>query len=354
VKIAFYIAAAVMIAVALVLLLLPLIRHGRRLNHSRSVFVLTLLIAFVLPLATAGLYLTVGTPRALDGVQTQAQTAMNIDDAVASLRAHLASTPNDQQGWMLLAETTAAMHQPTEARDAYDHVLKLAPNNTVAMVGWAEADSIARPDHHIQGRARELLQQAVQLQPDSQRGLWLLGISQFQDGQYADAASTWRILKPLLDPGSQVAQAVTQQIALAEARASGAPSSTTSSTPPAKSAAENGPALEVQVTLASALKSKLAAGDTLFVYARAEHGPPMPLAVARLNASQLPTTVTLTDAMGMMPQLKLSSVPRVFVGARISKSGQAVAQPGDLEGDAGVVDVDSHTPITINIDKIHG
>ncbi|MGC1550026.1 MAG: hypothetical protein WA777_16000 [Rhodanobacter sp.] len=358
-KIAFYIAAVVMIAVALVLLLLPLMRHGRRLNRSRGVFALTLLIAFVLPLATAGMYLMVGTPRALDGVQTQAQASMNIDEAVASLRAHLASEPGDQQGWMLLAETATAMHQPTEARDAYDHVLKLAPNNAVAMVGWAEADSIARSDHHIQGRARDLLQQAVQLQPDSQRGLWLLGISQFQDGQYADAASTWRLLKPLLDPSSQVAQAVTQQIALAEARASGAPASATTTAIPTKPATENGPAieapaLEVQVALAPALKDKLAAGDTLFVYARAEHGPPMPLAVAKLNASQLPTTITLTDAMGMMPQLKLSSVPRVFVGARISKSGQPIAQPGDLEGDAGIVDVDSKTPIKISIDKIHG
>lgn len=113
------------------------------------------------------------------------------------------------------------------------------------------------------------------------------------------------------------------------------------------------PALQVQVALAPALKDKLAAGDTLFIYARAEQGPPMPLAVARMQADALPATVTLTDAMAMTPQLKLSSVPRVFVGARISKSGQPIAQPGDLEGNAGVVDVTSKTPIKINIDKVH-
>ena len=79
----------------------------------------------------------------------------------------------------------------------------------------------------------------------------------------------------------------------------------------------------------------------------------MPLAVAKLDAGQLPTRVTLTDAMAMTPSMKLSSVSQVFVGARISHSGQPIAQPGDLEGDAGVVAVDSKTPIKISIDKVH-
>jgi cytochrome c-type biogenesis protein CcmH len=79
----------------------------------------------------------------------------------------------------------------------------------------------------------------------------------------------------------------------------------------------------------------------------------MPLAVARLDASQLPASVTLTDAMAVMPTMKLSSVARVFVGARISHSGQPIAQAGDLEGDAGVVAVDTATPVTIRIDRVH-
>ena len=107
------------------------------------------------------------------------------------------------------------------------------------------------------------------------------------------------------------------------------------------------------MALAPALKDKLAPGDALFVYARAENGPPMPLAVAKLDPAQLPTTVTLTDAMAMTPAFKLSSVERVFVGARISHSGQPVAQPGDLEGDAGVVAVDRKAPVKISIDKVH-
>lgn len=348
-KLAFYVIAAAMIAATLVLLLWPLMRHGRNQGRSRGVFALALAIAFVLPLAAAGLYLTVGTPRALDGIAKQAP-AMDVGQALAALRTHLKDAPDDAQGWLLLAQTTSAMGQSAEARDAYDRLLRLAPDNPTAMVGWAEADSMARPDHRIEGRSRELLERAVQQEPDNQRALWLLGISDFQQDRYADAAATWRRLQPLLEPGSSVAKAVAQQIAAADARAGG------SAPAPAASAAVDaptGPKLTVKVSLAPALKDKLQPGDTLFVYARAEQGPPMPLAVARLDAAHLPTTVELTDAMTMAPTMKLSSVPRVFVGARISHSGQAIGQAGDLEGDAGVVPVDRSEPVAVLIDKVH-
>lgn len=340
----FYAIATAMVVVALALVLVPMIRRARGEGRTRQIFVLALAITLLLPLAAAGLYLVVGTPIALNGVPKQAP--LNIEQAVAELQQHLAQKPDDVQGWLLLGQTYSAMHKGGEARDAYDKVLGLDANNTAAMVGWAEADSIQRNDHLIDGRSLELLQHAVQLEPDNQRGLWLLGISQFQHDKFAEAAATWRRLQPLLDPSSKVAQAVSEQIAVAESRAGTAPAS-------ASTASASGPALQVEVNLSPALKNKLAPGDALFVYARAEQGPPMPLAVAKLAPAAWPMHVTLTDAMAMAPQLRLSTASRVFVGARISKSGQAIAQSGDLEGDAGVVDVASKTPIKITIDKVH-
>lgn len=349
-KTVFFIAAAVMIAVALAALLLPMVRHGRKSGRSRGVFALTLAIAFVLPLSASGLYLLIGTPAALNGVSAEAAQPLTMQQALDELHTHLAQQPDDVRGWMLLAQTQALQHDPDAARDAYDHVLKLDANNAEAMVGWAENDSMTRSDHMIESRALDLLKRAVLLHPDSQRGLWLLGISDFQHGDYRNAAATWRLLQPQLEPGSNVAKAVAEQIAVADARAGGAPAeAASSSTVPAP----QGAALQVEVALAPALKDKLAAGDVLFVYARADSGPPMPLAVARLDASQLPVSVTLTDAMAMTPSMKLSSTTHVFVGARISHSGQPIAQSGDLEGDAGVVAVDSKTPIKISIDKVH-
>ncbi len=350
-KIAFYASAAAMVAVALAALLLPLIRQGRRNGRSRGVFVLALAIAFVLPLTAGLLYLRIGTPAALNGVALQGNMPLTMEQAVAQLHAHLAEKPDDLQAWTLLAQTSTMMHNMDDARDAYDHILKLDPNNADAMVGWAEADAMAKSDHVIGTRAVALLKHAVQLQPDNQRGLWLLGTSQFQQGNFAAAAATWRLLEQQLEPGSKVAKAVAEQITQADARAGGAPAEaatrTVATTTPA------GVSLQVQVSLAPALKDKLAAGDVLFVYARATQGPPMPLAVARLDPAHLPTTVTLDDAMAMTPTMKLSSVTKVFVGARISHSGQPIAQPGDLEGNAGIVDVSRKTPIDILISKVH-
>ncbi|MEP7186585.1 MAG: hypothetical protein ABI767_12185 [Rhodanobacter sp.] len=343
-KIAFFIAAAVMLAVALALVLLPLVRQGRRSGRSGSIFALVLVIAFVLPISAGGLYLLIGTPAALSGVSRSAPP-MSMEQAISELRAHLAKQPDDAKGWMLLAQTGTLQHDPKAARDAYDHVLKLDANNAEAMIGWAESDSMLSDQHLIDGRALALLKRAVLLHPDSQRGLWLLGIGDYQHGDYADAAATWRLLQPQLEPGSTVAQAVAEQIVKADARVGD-----TSALAAATSTAAS---LEVDVTLSPSLRSKLAAGDTLFVYARASTGSPMPLAVTRLDAARLPVKVTLDDAMAMNPSMKLSSAKRVFVGARISHAGQPVAQTGDLEGDTGVVPVDSKSPIKITIDKVH-
>lgn len=348
-KTVFFIAAAVMVAVALTVLLLPLLREGRKSGRPRSVFFTAIGIALALPLLTGMLYLKLGMPVAINGVEHAAEPALSMDQALTELREHLKQQPDDEGAWMLLAQTSTMLGKPADAREAYDHVLKLAPNNAEAMVGWAESDSMARDDHLFQGRAQELLKRAVALHPDSQRGLWLLGISYFQQGDYSGAAATWRVLQPQLAPGSKVAKSVAEQIAIADARAGGAPATASS----VHAAAATGVTLQVHVTLAPALKDKLAQGDTLFVYARAPDGPPMPLAVARLDASSLPTTVSLTDAMAMAPEFKLSSVDHVFVGARISHHGQAVAESGDLEGDAGVVPVNSRTPIAVTIDKVH-
>ncbi|HET7557728.1 MAG TPA: cytochrome C biogenesis protein, partial [Rhodanobacteraceae bacterium] len=112
-------------------------------------------------------------------------------------------------------------------------------------------------------------------------------------------------------------------------------------------------ALQVQVKLDPELAAKVSPGDTLFVYARAIDGPPMPLAVARLKASSLPASVTLTDAMAMTPRLKLSAFPRVQVSARISKSGNAMPQSGDLEAQPVQAATDAKQPVVMTIDHVN-
>ena len=214
---AFYLVAGAMLVLALALLLVPLVRQGRRHGRSRGVFVLIVAIAVLVPLGSAGIYLLVGTPATLGGVEPPRE--MTVGEAIDQLLARLKDHPDDADAWVLLGKTYAMIKQPADARSAYDHALKADAKNVAAMVGWAESDSLVRPDHRIEGRGLDLLQGALTIEPDSQRALWLLGIAQFQQERYTDAAATWRKLQPLLDPDSNVAHAVAEQIATAEKRA---------------------------------------------------------------------------------------------------------------------------------------
>ena len=191
------------------------------------------------------------------------------------------------------------------------------------MVAWAETDAMARDRPPHPGRARSLLQQAVKDDPRNQRGLWLLGISDYQRGHSPMPRLTWRRLQVLLQPGSKVAQAVKQQIAMANARAGGKTQATGHGAAAAASRSRQRPPgpplpamprariIAVHVQPGTRRCARRSSPTTrCIVFARASKGPPMPLAVARLKASALPTTVMLTDGMGMTPPCACPAWPR--------------------------------------------
>lgn len=356
----FFAVAALMVVFALSLLLVPMLRRGRDHGRPRGIFILALVIAFVVPAAAVGLYAHVGNLAGLDPDAAH-PPSLTMDQAIARIRQRLSQHPDDTQGWIVLGRAYTMEQQPAEARDAFGHALKLDSTNTDLMVAWAEADSMARSDHQITGRARTLLQQAVKASPSNQRGLWLLGISDYQHGDFVNATLTWRRLDALLEGGSRVKAAVQHQIALANLRASGksqaeadaivARQEAGASAPSA--AATSGAQLEVHVSASPALKARLDPKATVFVFARRPSGPPMPLAVARIKAADLPATVKLTDGMGMTPDLQLSSAKTVVVTARLSRSGEAIAHDGDLEGSASDVPTTGRQQVRVVIDHVY-
>jgi cytochrome c-type biogenesis protein CcmH len=316
--------------------------------------VLALILALVTPPAVLGAYLMIGTPQALQPAPVDNQATLT--EATQQLQESLARKPDDAKGWALLAQAYSALNQPQQALDALNHLLKLKPDDPDAMVAWVEATAETSPAHQIDDASRAKLQRALQIEPTHQRALWLLGISDFQRQQYADAAKQWKTLLPLLDPGSKVAAAVKQELADAEARArGGTQDAALAAADPASApsaAASSAISLNVTVRLDPKLAAKVQPADTLFVFARAVDGPPMPLAVARLKASDLPAKIALTDAMAMTPAMTLSKFSKVNVAARISKSGNAMPQSGDLESAPVEVSTDSHAPIALVIDKV--
>ncbi len=345
----FLVMAAIMVLAALACVLVPLLRSARREGRPRAPFVLALLLALATPPLVLGLYLTIGTPQALQ--PAPADNRATLANAVQQLQQSLANKPDDAKGWALLAQAQAALNQPQQALDALNHLLKLKPDDPDALVAWVEARAETDPQHTIDDASRAKLQHVLQVDPTHQRALWLLGISDFQRQQYADAAQHWKTLLPLLQPGSRVADTVKQELAEAEQRASGATTAAASSsgTP---ATADDSVAIHVRVNIDDQMLDKMRPDDTLFVFAQAIDGPPMPLAVAKLTKVQFPATVTLTDAQAMSPAARLSQFQKVRVVARISASGDAMPHAGDLQSTPLEVATSSRAPVTVTIDRV--
>jgi cytochrome c-type biogenesis protein CcmH len=347
--------------------------HAGPVRRSRAGIVAALAIALLMPASAIVLYRIVGAPQALSPQPASATApgtggdhGMDMEQAIAGLAARLEAEPDDAEGWGLLGRAYQTTQRFAEARDAFRHAHELQPDDAELSLAYAQAIALATPERRLDGESRTLIDAVLKADPANQRGLWLLGISEYQSGRYAEAIAAWNRLLPQLEAGSDIAQSVRNQIADAEALASGKPlperevaassASAESAPPPAAGAtapsAGDSPQLHVSVRLDPALASKVAPGDALFVYARAAEGPPMPLAIQRLTADRLPIDLTLDDSMGMLPTMKLSMFPQVIVGARISRSGNAIAQRGDLQTLSAPVDVHARRAIVLTIDQV--
>lgn len=202
----FCIAATLMLGIALGVLLRPLLRRrpgARTLRLGTAA-----LLAVALPLASAGLYLLVGDPAALAGVPAQAAPAPDPGAAQRTL-----------QQWLDQAAAAVQAKRSAEARDAYAQALRIDPDNSDALLGWVEADMAQQADFAVGATAHGLLERVLAQQPDNQRALWMLGIGEFQQHRYANAAAHWRHLRSLLPEASPLREAVAQKIAAAEAMA---------------------------------------------------------------------------------------------------------------------------------------
>ena len=319
VKAVFLSLAALLAATAGGIMLWPLLRAGKRAIWG------TLVASMVV--ATVGLYLWLGTPAALQ--PRDAEAPQSLEQAVEQLRAVLDEHPERAEGWVLLARSQLELGRMADAAGSFERALQLEPDQPELLVEAAQARARAHPKMLFDDTGLQWLQHARQVAPDNQRATWLVGIVQRQRGQDGAAVRTWESLLPRLEPNA--AAALREQIDAARADA-GLPPSTPATATPAAAGSADGHAITVRVTLAPALQARVAAGkDTLFVIARVPGGPPMPVAVERHPAQAGPLTVTLDDADSPMPTQKLSALGEVEVFARLSASGNAMRQEGDVE-----------------------
>lgn len=293
---------------------------------------------------------------------------------VAQLKAHLARQPDDVQGWAMLGRAQSLQNNYTAAAKAFGHANALSGSKSAELL-VAQGQALALAAHgDLTGKATKLFHQALKLDPTLPQALFYTGLAAYQTGDYAQAVKRWQVLykqnlpdqfKALIRPHLNAAR---EQIGLAplpggSADKAGAqndntvasqPSSSAGTQPrPGAAATAAGQAVKipVHIALAPALTGKLNGDTTVFVFARAHHGPKMPLAVVRTTVKNLPQTVVLADNMSMVPGLKLSSYHDWDITARVSRSGQATAAKGDYQAQTEVTQQQLPTTVKLQISK---
>ena len=297
------------------------------------------------PLLAIGLYLAVGNPQALspEAAQGASQqfTEAQIVEMVERLATRLKENPEDAQGWEMLGRSYSVLGRFEDAAQAYATATQRNPNDAQLLADYADAVAMAQ-GKRLDGEPEKIIARALAVDPNNLKALALAGTASFEKKDYAAAADHWERILKIVPPDSEIARGVASSVAEARSRAAGGA--------PKAAASSDSATLSGVVTLKPELASKVGPDDTVFIYARAAEGPRVPLAVIRKAARELPLQFTLDDTMAMAPNMKLSSFPKVVVSARISKSGHAQPQPGDLQGASGPV-ANATTGVKIVIDS---
>lgn len=302
------------------------------------------------PALAFGLYFAIGNPAALDPAAaapkaeappfSDAQIVAMVDNLAAKVR----ERPDDAQGWSLLARSLNALGRFPEAVAAYEHLARLAPEDVDVLADWADALAMTQ-GRSLAGKPYALVKQALAKNPKHQKTLALAGTAALNEGDNAGAIRHWETLAAQLPPGSDDARKVATVIGEIRARGGSSMPKAAAATPPSPAAATTaapatlapGGGVSGTVAIAPDIAAKVSITDTLFIYARAEGGSRMPLAILRAGAKELPRAFMLDDSMGMAPGVKLSTTPAVRIEARVSKTGNAMPQAGDLVGTSAVV-----------------
>lgn len=282
-----------------------------------------------IPVASVLLYLAVGNPGALaPESESHGVTREQIESMVDRLAARMKESPEDATGWVMLGRSYAVLDRFPEAAAAYANAVKRSPPDAQLLADYADVLAMAQ-GQRLQGEPERLIGEALKIDPRNVKALALAGTAAFEKKDFKGAIAQWRKILDIVPADSDMANSIRDSIADAQQLAGGPVAAPAA---PAKPAASAPASVSGMVRLDPALASRVAPGDTVFIFARAVDGPRVPLAVTRREVRELPAAFTLDDRMAMAPGMNLSAHARVVVGARVSKSGQPTPQPGDFEG----------------------
>jgi len=350
----FLLLAALMVGVAVLVLVRPLLLPA---VGSRPALVTAIVLGLGVPLAAAALYYQFSNFSWEDAELPAAQGgAPSVPQMLARLERRLKDHPDNLSDWMMLGRSNFVLKDYAKAVDAYEHAYRLTGGSN-ADVDASLAEALAMTDRQtLTGRGAELLDQALKADPKNPRALWYGGVVAYNAGNRELARSRFVAVLDL-DPPVEVARTLAAQInridgelgrkpdpklvAMAEAggdAAAGGPGAAAAPDAgprgPAGPGAAAGPVVRLKVSVSPALRSRIDGSGTLFVFAQDPDAPGPPLAVRRFEPGQpLPVELELSTADAMVPSRTLAKVQRARIVARYSRSGQPLADHGDLFGE---------------------
>ncbi|AYG07109.1 c-type cytochrome biogenesis protein CcmI [Pseudomonas fluorescens] len=285
-------------------------------RESRLGKPLPLLAAVLVPVLGLGLYLHYGAIDKVELTREFAQPPVSLADMTQRLERAAAAQPDSAEGLYFLGRAYMAQDRSADAAKVFERTVALAGRQPELLGQWAQAQYFAN-NKQWSPQLQALTDEALKLDPKEVTSLGLLGIAAFEGQRYQEAIDYWNRLLALLpekDNSRSALQGGIDRAAEKLKEGGGAVA------PIAKTAV-----MKVRVDLAADVKARALPTDSVFIFARAVSGPPAPLAAKRVTVADLPVTVELGDADAMMPQLKLSNFPEVQLVARISRAGQPTA-----------------------------
>ena len=322
-----------------------------QIKQQRPAVWTAIFVLVAVPLSALGLYAGLGEPVALDPMSAktpQETSPMEMLKMAESLAQRLEEKPDNLQGWVMLGRTYRSLEQFDKSIQAYDRALKLSADDDLRL---ERVEVIAmKTQGNFEGEPWRVIRDILQRDPQHYGALLMAGSASFAHGKFDDALKYWLAARKTLDAQNPDLPELDNAIASVQEKLGIKPGSMVSPQPMASASAglaTAGASTEAkvaggvsgQVVLSPTLKGKASPNDVVFIYATPANGERMPLAIFKTTVDKLPFSFTLDDSTAMSPERKLSGAGEVFVKVRVSKSGNAMPQSGDLSGTLGPVKV---------------
>ena len=314
-------------------------------------FVAAGLIFVMVPIGSLGLYLKIGQPEAqnvTEFVENQKEhlTREQLEEILTKIQSHLKDDPSDVEGWVMLGRTLKGLGRFDESVSAWKQAYELSPDDANLLVDYAEALALVDMKDHEPG---QLIDRALGYDPNNVKGLALGGSIAFANADYETAIKRWSLLASLVRDDDDLVSTLKEGVAEASRRLGKTVAADSGALPKISESGQTSQALITgRLRLDEGVRDLVLPTESVFIFVRAVDGPPMPIAALKVEVKDLPFEFSIGDNESLQQSRKLSEFGSVLVGARVSKSGNAIEATGDLVGEVKRISLGSTVDLVID------